>query len=75
MARFIRDRYSRDVELTDHMIDLQERAREALRGVEPSQERRSAILREILEDRGTWEILSRGQASAWEYVQRRYLHG
>jgi len=75
MARFIRERYSRDAELTDQMIELQERAREALRGTEPSQERRSAILRGILDDRAAWEILSRDRDSAWEYVQRRYLHG
>ena len=75
MARFIRERFSRDTLLTDQMIELQERAREALRGTEPSQERRSAILRGILDDRAAWEILSRDRDSAWEYVQRRYLHG
>jgi len=75
MARFIRERISRDAPLTDRMIDLQERAREALRTVEPSQERRSAILGEILRDRAAWEILSRDPDSAWEYLRRRYLHG
>jgi precorrin-2 dehydrogenase/sirohydrochlorin ferrochelatase len=75
MARFIRERISRDAPLTDQMIDLQDRAREALKALEPSQERRAAILWEILNDRAAWEILSRDQDSAWEYVGRRYLHG
>ena len=74
-ARFIRERFSGEADLTDRMIDIQDRAREALKGVEPSQERRSEILREILEDRAAWEILSRDRDSAWEYVRRRYLHG
>jgi precorrin-2 dehydrogenase len=75
MARFIRERISRDADLTDQMIDLQERTREALKTVEPSRDRRSAILWEILNDRAAWEILSRDRDSAWEYICRRYLHG
>jgi precorrin-2 dehydrogenase/sirohydrochlorin ferrochelatase len=75
MARFIRERISADAKLTDQMIDLQERAREALMSMEPSQERRAAILREILNDRAAWEILSRDRDSAWDYIRRRYLHG
>jgi precorrin-2 dehydrogenase/sirohydrochlorin ferrochelatase len=75
MARFIRERFSRDAPLTDRMIDLQDRAREALRTIEPSQEKRAAILLEILRDRAAWEILSRDEGSAWEYIRRRYLHG
>jgi hypothetical protein len=57
------------------MIDLQERVREALREREPSQERRSAILRKIAHDREAWEALSLGGDAAWEYVAGRYLHG
>ena len=75
VARFIRERVSKDAEITDRMIDLQDRAREALRSLEPSQERRAAILQEILADRAAWEILSRDRGSGWEYVRRRYLHG
>jgi precorrin-2 dehydrogenase/sirohydrochlorin ferrochelatase len=75
MARFIRERVSRDAHGMDMMIDLQEKAREALKGTEPSQERRSAILREILQDRAAWDALSRGVDTAWEYVSGRYLHG
>ncbi|HVN66155.1 MAG TPA: bifunctional precorrin-2 dehydrogenase/sirohydrochlorin ferrochelatase [Methanomicrobiales archaeon] len=74
-ARYLRERFSGDAERTDQMIELQERAREALKGLEPSQERRAAILHEILADRAAWEILSRNRDSAWEYIRRRYLHG
>ncbi len=75
MARFIREKVAREAPGMDGMIDLQERAREALKGSEPSQERRSAILREILEDRAAWDALPRGGDAAWEYVSGRYLHG
>jgi precorrin-2 dehydrogenase/sirohydrochlorin ferrochelatase len=75
MARFIREKVSRDAGGMDMMIDLQERAREALKATEPSQERRSAILWEIVRDGAAWEALSRGEWAAWEYVERRYLHG
>jgi precorrin-2 dehydrogenase/sirohydrochlorin ferrochelatase len=75
MARYIRERVSRDAREMDMMIDLQERAREALQKREPSQERRSAILWEIIRDPATWEALSRGGEAAWEYVEGRYIHG
>jgi precorrin-2 dehydrogenase/sirohydrochlorin ferrochelatase len=75
MARLVRERVSRDARETDMMIDLQERVREALKAAEPSQKRRSAVLREILHDRKAWEALSRGPDAVWEYVGRRYLHG
>lgn len=75
MARYIRERVSRAAHETDMMIDLQERVRGALRAGEPSQERRSAILREIARDQEVWEALSRGGDAAWELVAGRYLHG
>jgi precorrin-2 dehydrogenase/sirohydrochlorin ferrochelatase len=75
MARFIRERFSKEAPEADLMIDLQERVREALLATEPSQERRSAILSGIIGDRAAWEALSRGRDAAWEYVRRTYLHG
>jgi precorrin-2 dehydrogenase/sirohydrochlorin ferrochelatase len=75
MARFISEELARDARKLDRMIDLQEKTREALRACEPSQERRSAILREVIRDEKAWEALSRGGEVAWEYVGRRYLHG
>jgi precorrin-2 dehydrogenase/sirohydrochlorin ferrochelatase len=75
MARYIREKISGGAEETDRMIDLQVRVREALREREPSQERRSAILADILGDRDAWAALSQGGEAAWEYVEGRYLHG
>ena len=75
MARFIREKVSRDARWMDLMIDLQERARDALKVTEPSQERRSAILRAIIHDGAAWDALSRGGDAAWEYIVGRYLHG
>jgi precorrin-2 dehydrogenase len=75
MARFIREKVALDAGEIDLMIDLQGRAREALKANESSQERRSAILWEIIHDRAAWEALSRGGDVAWEYVEKRYLHG
>jgi precorrin-2 dehydrogenase/sirohydrochlorin ferrochelatase len=75
MARLIRERVSREAKETDMMIDLQGRARDVLKAKEPSQEKRSAILWEIIRDRAAWEALSQGEGAAWEYVERRYLHG
>ncbi|MGE5832006.1 MAG: bifunctional precorrin-2 dehydrogenase/sirohydrochlorin ferrochelatase [Methanomicrobiales archaeon] len=75
MARFVREKIGRDAEETDLMIELQERAREVLKREEPSQERRSATLWEILRDPEAWKALSRGPDKAWEYVGQRYLHG
>ncbi len=75
MARFIREGISRNAPEVDLMIDLQERAREALKEREPSQERRSALLWEIISDPDAWEALSGGVDAAWAYVEGRYFHG
>ncbi|MDD1668493.1 MAG: bifunctional precorrin-2 dehydrogenase/sirohydrochlorin ferrochelatase [Methanomicrobiales archaeon] len=75
MARYIREKVPLDADQIDLMIDLQARAREALKAGEPSQEKRSAILREILQDKAAWKALPGGEDVAWRYVERRYLHG
>jgi len=75
MARYIREKVALDAGAIDRMIDLQGRAREVLKAGEPSRERRSALLWEIVHDEAAWEALARGADVAWEYVQRRYLHG
>jgi len=75
MARYIREKVALDAGAIDRMIDLQGRAREALKAVEPSQERRAAILWEIVRDEDAWKALSRDEGAAWEYVAGRYLHG
>ncbi len=75
MARFIREKVALDAEEIDQMIDLQARARDILGAREPSQEKRSGILWEIIHDDAAWEALSRSREAAWEYVEGRYLHG
>ena len=75
MARYIREKVALDADAIDRMIDLQGRAREALKAGEPSQERRSAILWEIVHDEAAWKALDQGADAAWEYVEGRYLHG
>lgn len=75
MARYIREQISGSAGEMDRMIDLQVRVRKALRAAEPSQERRSAILTEILGDHQAWAALAEGEEAAWEYARGRYLHG
>ncbi|MDD1665451.1 MAG: bifunctional precorrin-2 dehydrogenase/sirohydrochlorin ferrochelatase, partial [Methanomicrobiales archaeon] len=75
MARYIREKVALDAGAIDRMIDLQGRARESLKAGEPSQERRSALLWEIIHDEAAWEALAKGADVAWEYVQERYIHG
>ncbi|HUK37860.1 MAG TPA: bifunctional precorrin-2 dehydrogenase/sirohydrochlorin ferrochelatase [Methanomicrobiales archaeon] len=75
MARYIREKMALDAGGIDLMIDLQARAREALKDTEPDQEKRSATLWAILHDGAAWEAVSRGEAAAWEYIRGRYLHG
>ena len=75
MARYIREKAELGAGDIDLMIDLQARARDALKPVEQSQERRAAILWEIIRDPAAWKALSRGEDAGWEYVEGRYLHG
>jgi hypothetical protein len=75
MARYIREKVALDADAIDRMIDLQGRAREALKAGEPSQERRSAVLWEIVRDEAAWKALGQGMDAAWEYIEGRYLHG
>jgi precorrin-2 dehydrogenase/sirohydrochlorin ferrochelatase len=75
MARYIREKMALDADAIDRMIDLQARVREALKAGEPSQERRAALLWEIVHDEAAWKALSQGGDAAWKYVEGRYLHG
>ncbi|HTY51803.1 MAG TPA: bifunctional precorrin-2 dehydrogenase/sirohydrochlorin ferrochelatase [Methanomicrobiales archaeon] len=75
MARYIREKAQLGAGDIDLMIDLQARAREALKPVERSQARRAAILWEIIRDPAAWKALSKGEEAGWEYVEGRYLHG
>ena len=58
----------------DAMIAVQEELRKRLKKTEPSQTKRSEILKKVLEDKDVWDALSRSQKEAEELVNRRYLH-
>jgi precorrin-2 dehydrogenase/sirohydrochlorin ferrochelatase len=75
VSRYLRELIEAQCPALDAMIELQNRTRSALRGRVPSQERRSAILVEILNDRSVWEALVSGGDEAWRIVERRYLGG
>ena len=57
------------------MVALQRDLREQLKHIEPSQSRRNAILREVLNDRDLWEILKKDPAlGSASRLKERYLH-
>jgi len=75
VARFIREHLEQELPALDAMILLQERLRKKLRTTEPDQSRRTAVLREVLDDPSLWKHLEADPDTAWELVSRRYLHG
>jgi precorrin-2 dehydrogenase/sirohydrochlorin ferrochelatase len=74
VSRFIREHLEMRFSGMDAMITLQERLRKRLKKMEPSQIRRSEILKEVLEDHDVWGALSRSRKEAEQVVSRRYLH-
>ena len=75
VARFLREQIDRGFPALDAMVRLQERLRQELKGFEPDQGRRNAIIREVLDDHAVWEELRADPGKAWETVSGRYLHG
>ena len=59
LSRFIREQIEMHYPALDEMVALQHELREQLKRSEPSQSRRNAILREVLQDRAVWEILEK----------------
>jgi hypothetical protein len=57
------------------MIALQSELRDQLKHHEPSQARRTAILREVLNDKELWEIVKKDPSLARKLAKKRYLHG
>ena len=74
VSRFIREHLETRFSTMDAMITLQEQLRKRLKNMEPSQIRRSEILKEVLEDHDVWDALSRSHKEAEQLVSRRYLH-
>jgi len=75
VSRFIREHLDTAFVQLDTMIELQENLRRQLMRTEPSWQKRSAILRDILRDPDIWAALSRSSQDAEDLVHRRYLHG
>jgi precorrin-2 dehydrogenase/sirohydrochlorin ferrochelatase len=74
ISRFIREHLESHFPALDEMIALQRDLRALLKNTEPSQARRNAILREVLNDRELWEDLKTDPAGARLRVKERYMH-
>ena len=74
ISRFIREHLEAEFPAMDAMIALQSELRDKLKSVEPIQVRRNAILKEVLQDRAIWALLTTDPVSAREKVLERYIH-
>jgi precorrin-2 dehydrogenase/sirohydrochlorin ferrochelatase len=74
VSRFIREHLEKTYPALDEMIALQSEMREQLKHREPSQARRTAILREVLSDKELWETLKKDPSLARKQAKKRYLH-
>jgi len=74
ISRFIREHLEKTFPALDSMIALQQRLRAELKRAEPDQEKRNAILREVLNDASVWTAISADTSEAWDVVKKRYLH-
>jgi precorrin-2 dehydrogenase/sirohydrochlorin ferrochelatase len=74
VSRFIREHLEETYPALDEMIALQGELREQLKHLEPSQERRTAILWEVLKDKELWEMLKKDPSLARKQAKKRYLH-
>jgi precorrin-2 dehydrogenase/sirohydrochlorin ferrochelatase len=73
ISRFIREHLEQEFPALDEMIALQQRFRTELKHAEPDQQKRNAILWEVLNDPSVWNALSVDSAEAWKLVKKRYL--
>ncbi|MDP3396298.1 MAG: bifunctional precorrin-2 dehydrogenase/sirohydrochlorin ferrochelatase [Methanoregula sp.] len=73
ISRFIREHLEQEFPALDEMISLQQRLRTELKHAEPDQQKRNAILWEVLNDPLVWNALSADFANAWNLVKKRYL--
>jgi precorrin-2 dehydrogenase / sirohydrochlorin ferrochelatase len=74
VSRFIREHLEKTYPVLDEMIVLQSELREHLKHHEPSQVRRTAILREVLNDKELWETLKKDPSLARKQAKKRYLN-
>lgn len=73
-AAFIRDELKKTTanHPVSRMVALQETLRRTLPDVEPSQERRAAILKSVLQDKNVWRELAEGIEPDTDELIRRY---
>lgn len=74
ISRFIREHLEQNFPALDQMIALQQCLRLELKRIEPDQDKRDAILWEVLNDPSVWTTLSMDTKEAWNIVNTRYLH-
>lgn len=75
LSRFLREHLDRHFAALDPMIALQEKVRNKLKTTEPSQKKRSAILRKIIRDPEVWEALERSPYRGEQVALRKHIHG
>lgn len=73
VSRYIREQIDERLFLLDEMIALQETLREELKRTEPSQQRRSALLNNVIRDQDVWDALSRSLPEAVTIARRKYV--
>ena len=74
VSRFLREEIESRFPALDAMIELQHRLRDHLKKIDVPQDRRGAILTEILHDKTIWDTLLKSPEKAWTDIQQRYLH-
>jgi len=73
IPRYLRLMIEKDYAALDAMIELQAELRTGLKETEPSQERRTEILWEVLSDKEVWAALAADPIRAKQMVMERYL--
>jgi len=74
VARFLREQLETRFPALDAMVALQRDLRAQLKQSEPSQSKRNAILWEVLNDPGLWNILKKDPARAHRLVTEKFLY-
>jgi precorrin-2 dehydrogenase / sirohydrochlorin ferrochelatase len=75
ISRFIRQDLETRYPALDAMIDLQHRLRNELKTKDLTQDQRSDILWNVLNDHHIWELLKKSTDESWAEIGQRYLHG
>ncbi len=74
VPRFLRRHIEAEFPGLDAMVGLQADLRDKLKGSLPSQEERSAVLREVLDDPDIWKLAGSDVEEARRLAMERYIH-